>query len=167
MAFVERQLVIAVIDLAHFVQSVRGLGAAEISVLVDRYYREVNQPIADAGGRIVKYFGDGILAVFPPDRASDAVVAAERLRAVVEQLAEEFGLPLELGVNMHLTTVAEGTFGPNDSYDIMGAGVNHAFRMGAGAGTRISEPVYRKLPSEARGDWDKHQPPATYTLAAR
>lgn len=167
MAFVERQLVVAVIDLAHFVQSVRGLGAAETSALVDRYYHEVDPPIAAAGGRIVKYFGDGILAVFPPDRAADAVDAAQRLKAVVEQLADEFGLPLELGVNVHLTTVAEGTFGPSDSYDIMGAGVNHAFRMGAGAGIRISEPVYRKLPNEMRGSWDKHQPPATYTLAAQ
>lgn len=167
MAFIERQLVVAVIDLAHFVQSVRGLGAAQIAGLVDRYYHEVDGPVAAAGGRIVKYFGDGILAVFPPERAPDAVAAAQQLESVVERMAEDMDLPLELGVNLHLTTVAEGTLGPSDSYDIMGAGVNHAFRMGAGAGIRISEPVYRKLASDARGGWDKHQPPATYTLVAR
>jgi hypothetical protein len=46
----------------------------------------------------------------------------------------------------------------------MGAGVIHVFRMGAGPGVRISEPVYRKLPSGERTPWRKNQPPATYTL---
>lgn len=167
MAHIERQLVIAVFDLAHFVQAVRGLGASEVADLVDRYYRDVDGPVTAAGGRIVKYFGDGILAVFPPDRAADAVATAQALTSVVARLAADVGLPLELGVNLHLTVVAEGTFGPNDAYDIMGPGVNFAFRLGVGAGVRISEPVYRKLPSDARSAWDKYQPPATYTLSAR
>jgi hypothetical protein len=39
--------------------------------------------------------------------------------------------------------------------------------MGGGPGTRISEPVFRQLPSEAREAWNKHRPPATYTFDDR
>jgi hypothetical protein len=61
-----------------------------------------------------------------------------------------------------------GEFGPPGArqYDIIGAGVIHLFRMGSGAGIRVSEPVYRQLPSDDRRPWRKHQPPATYTLAS-
>jgi hypothetical protein len=37
--------------------------------------------------------------------------------------------------------------------------------MGGGAGIRISEPIYRKLPNERRGPWQKSKPPATYALS--
>jgi hypothetical protein len=62
--------------------------------------------------------------------------------------------------------VVEGEFGAEGVYDVVGAGVIHTFRMGSGPGVRISEPVYRKLPSARRGSWSKHQPPATYRKVA-
>lgn len=165
MAFAERQLVVVVVDLVHFVQAVRGLPAGQIADLVDRYYRGVHDPITTAGGSIVKFLGDAVLAVFPPDRAADAVVAVQSLGAVLRQLCDEHGVDLELGANVHLSTVAEGHFGVDERYDVIGAGVNHTFRMGAGPGVRISEPVYRKLPNHLRGAWEKHLPPATYSAA--
>jgi hypothetical protein len=36
--------------------------------------------------------------------------------------------------------------------------------MGGGTGVRISEPVYRRLPDDRRGRWQKQKPPATYTF---
>lgn len=167
MAFTERQLVVAVIDLAHFVVAVRQMEAVEIAGLIDRYYRDVDCPITSAGGRVVKYSGDAVLAVYPPERAADAVAAVRSLEEVVRQLGDDHDIDLDVGVNIHLSTVAEGEFGPDGRYDVMGAGVNHAFKMGAGPGVRISEPVYRKLPSDSRAAWQKHQPPATYSLVTR
>ena len=63
--------------------------------------------------------------------------------------------------------MAEAELGLDGTYDVVGMGVIHAFRMGGGAGTRISEPVYRRLPSDRRTPWRKHQPPATYTWEGR
>lgn len=164
MAFAERQLIVVVIDLAHFVHAVRGMGAIEIAELVDRYYREVGERVDAAGGRVVKYLGDAVLAVFPPERAGHAVAAVQSLAPVVRALGSDVGVDLELGSNVHLATVAEGPFGADARYDVMGTGVNHTFRMAAGPGVRISEPVYRKLPNDRRSGWEKHQPPATYWL---
>ena len=88
---------------------------------------------------------------------------------VAHELGGEFGLALDVGANVHLATIVEGTFGAGSSaaFDVIGAGVLHAFRMGAGPGVRISEPVYRKLPNDQRQGWRKHQPPATYLREGR
>jgi class 3 adenylate cyclase len=112
---------------------------------------------------VVKFVGDGCLAVFEPTDAVRAIDAADALRSRVRELGSAHDVELDLGANIHLSTVAEGEFGSARIHDVVGMGVVHTFRMGSGAGTRISEPVYRKLPSERRSPWHKHQPPATYT----
>jgi class 3 adenylate cyclase len=164
--FPERQLVTVVVDLANFTHSVRGMDAPAIASLIDRFYRTVHAEVAEHGGRVVKLLGDGCLIVFPADRALDAVDFVDELRGQVEGMTTPSGNRLGLGVNLHLSTVAEGEFGPDRRYDIVGAGVIHTFRMGGGEGIRISEPVYRKLPSDRRSGWTKRQPPATYTQVA-
>jgi hypothetical protein len=61
--------------------------------------------------------------------------------------------------------VIEFGSGPTRAYDVIGRGVNQTFLLGRGTGIRISEPVYRSLPSAARSPWTKHKPPAIYHLA--
>src|SRR5262249_4681464 len=83
-----------------------------------------------------------------------------------DDLSERHQLRLQLGANIHLATIVEGSFGAGQSRrsDIIGRGVNQTFLLGRGPGIRISEPVYRKLPNEARSAWNKHKPPAIYHL---
>ena len=159
----ERQLVITVVDLARFTQSVSGLTLSEVADLVDGFYRAAGEVLPQHGGRVVKFVGDGCLAVFQPEDALRALEAVEALRSNVQEIGAGHNVDIEMGANIHMSTVAEGEFGLTGSYDIVGMGVIHAFRMGGGPGTRISEPVYRKLPSDRRSPWRKHQPPATYT----
>jgi len=155
----ERPLVLVLVDLARFTQAIAGRPLEEIVQLVDAFYRLAGTVIPDHGGRVVKFIGDGCFAVFEPDDALAALDAIDVLRTQVS------GLGLEVGANVHLSTVAEAELGVDGAYDVIGMGVIHVFRMGGGAGTRISEPVYRKLPSARRSPWQKHQPPATYELA--
>ena len=156
----ERSLVIVLVDLARFTQAIAGRTLEEIVPLVDAFYRVAGTVIPEHNGRVVKFIGDACLAVFDAEDALAALAATEAIRAQVADL----GLGLDVGVNIHLSTVAEAELGVDGVYDIVGLGVVHTFRMGSGAGTRISEPVYRKLPSDRRSSWRKHQPPATYEL---
>jgi class 3 adenylate cyclase len=104
--------------------------------------------------------------VFDEAEASAAVQCVRELAEPVRALGTKHGVALDVGANIHLSVVVDGEFGsgPSRAYDVLGAGVIHVFRMGAGPGIRISEPVYRKLPNDERGPWKKQQPPATYTL---
>jgi class 3 adenylate cyclase len=167
MAFEERQLVVVVVDLARFTRAVAGLDAVAIAGVLDRFYAVAGRVVTERGGRVVKYLGDGCLVVFPPERAAVAVDSVEALADEVRGLAGQVQLDLELGANLHLCTAAEGRYESTGAEDVVGVGVVHAFRIGGGPGVRISEPVYRKLPSDRRGRWAKYQPPSVYSLAVR
>jgi adenylate cyclase len=158
----ERQLAIVLVDLARFTQAVAGLTLQQLVAVLDAFYRSAGTVIAEHRGRVVKFVGDGCLAVFEPSDVMQALEAVEVLRSQVRTLGAEYGLDLDMGANVHMSTVAEADLGLDAGYEVVGMGVIHAFRMGSGAGTRISEPVYRKLPSSRRSPWRKHQPPATY-----
>jgi class 3 adenylate cyclase len=166
MGYPERELVTVVVDLAHFTHSVRGMDATDIASLVDRFYHEVHRAAGEHDGRVVKHLGDGCLVVFDREHAMSALEFVDSLSARIDGLGQLADKDLAVGANVHLCTVAEGEFGPDHQYDIVGAGVIHTFRMGGGAGVRISEPIYRKLPSDRRSGWVKHRPPATYTAVA-
>jgi class 3 adenylate cyclase len=159
----ETKLVLLAADLAGYTKACAHLDALAIAQFLDGWYRQATPILTSRGGRVVKYIGDGVFAVFPETAAVAAVDAASALRQAIERLrGNEWRI--DLGANVHLATVAEGEIGLEDRYDVFGSGVNHLFRMGGGPGIRISEPVYRRLPNEARGPWNKLKPPATYTL---
>jgi class 3 adenylate cyclase len=162
----ERTLVLVLIDLAGFTRAVAGLSAVEIAELLDRFYALSGEIVGEHGGRVVKFSGDNCLAAFEPDHVVDALACVQALRTAVVSMGQDVGVDLDTGANVHLAKVVIGAFGAPyaSGDDVMGAGVIHVFRMGAGPGVRISEPVYRKLPSGERTSWRKHQPPATYTL---
>jgi class 3 adenylate cyclase len=158
--FVERKLVLLVVDLAGYARWASTLSALPLAEFVDGWYRRCAAETSARGGRIVKFMGDACLAIFEPDAARAAVGAA---RALADPPAGE---QLRASANVHIATVAAGDFGPDEDarFDVIGAGVNHLFLMGGAPGIRVSEPVYRQLPNEERAQWRKHRPPATYTL---
>jgi adenylate cyclase len=165
MSIQESKLVLFATDLAGFSRACAHRDALAIARFLEPWYRASVQTIRARGGRVVKLIGDAVFAVFPEDRAVDAVDAAVEVIAELRERPTE-GWRIEAGANIHLAVVAEGEYGPDDDrrYDVLGSGVNHLFSMGGGAGIRISEPIYRQLPNERREAWLKHRPPATYAL---
>ena len=159
-----RKLVITLLDLAGYTRACSGREDTDVAAFLDDYYTLVVNALQQAGGTVVKFIGDAVLAVFEPDQAAAAVSAVLGLDPATVELASRHKVNVSTGANIHLATVAEGELGPPGfrRYDIIGTGVNHTFLMGGGAGVRISEPVYRQLPSDQRGPWDKQKPPAVY-----
>jgi class 3 adenylate cyclase len=161
-AFQEVKRVLLAVDLAGFTRAMSELDALGVAAFLDGYYALVAAAVTQRGGRVVTLMGDAVLAVFDEEAAVSAVECAIAVEAEYGRTgaAERHGT--SVGANIHLATVAEGAFAADGRLDIVGAGVNHVFRMGGGSGVRISEPVYRKLPNERRAAWDKSKPPATY-----
>jgi class 3 adenylate cyclase len=159
--------VIVLIDLARFTQVIAALSLRETVELLDEFYRAAADVIPHAGGRVVKFVGDGCLAAFGEDDALAALGAVDEMAARVRTLGAARGLTMDVGANVHLASVAEAQLGHEQTPDVIGMGVVHTFRMGGGPGVRISEPVYRKLPSGDRAPWQKRQPPALYERSER
>jgi adenylate cyclase len=136
-------------DLARYSRATAGLGPLEVAAFLDDWYRHIVRVVRAHGGRIVKFMGDGCLATFGADACAAAIDAAIALGPAVDDLRARHRLDVELGVNIHLAEVAEGEVGPDDDrrYDVLGSALNDLFRMGGGAGIRISEPVHRNVPA--------------------
>jgi class 3 adenylate cyclase len=165
-AFASRTVVVLVADLEGFAKAFKTRTDAEMAALLDRYYGVAEDTIVDGGGRIVKFIGDALLAVFPESGAAPAVSAASALSRDIERLGREMGIPVRVGVSVHMGPAIEAEFGKGASRrrDVIGRTVNQTFLLGRGPGVRISEPVYRKLPSSERTPWSKNKPPAVYVL---
>ena len=158
----ERMLVMVLVDLARFTHAIAELSLRETTALLDAFYRAAEEVVVEAGGRVVKFVGDGCLAAFEPGEVLTALDAVDDIASRVARLGRERGLVLEVGANVHMANVAEVSLGSGAVAELVGMGVVHTFRMGGGPGVRISEPVYRKLPSAERTPWRKHQPLALY-----
>jgi class 3 adenylate cyclase len=158
--------IIVVLDLAGFARLFQTETDERMAHVVHDYYAACEEVIAKRGGRVIKFMGDGCLAVFPVENAANAVGAVLDMRSRIAEISSQHRISTELGANLHLSSVIEGEFGTGSSKrsDILGRGVNQTFLLGRGAGIRISEPVYRALPSSARSPWNKHKPPAVYHL---
>jgi adenylate cyclase len=97
--------------------------------------------IAKHGGEILKFMGDGLLAIFPvsaPDQAADA--AAQALAAATETLgglevrnARADTAPLRMVIALHYGTVTYGNIGSADRLDftVIGPAVNLVSRAEA------------------------------------
>jgi class 3 adenylate cyclase len=164
--FSSSTLVIFVADLAGFAIAFRTRPDPEMAHFLDKYYSIAEDVIRGASGRIVKFMGDSVLAVFPHSDAPNAVAAAVALETAVRLVAHETGIPVTLGVNVHMGPAVEAELGrgPSRRSDVVGRAVNQAFLLGRGPGIRISEPVYRKLASGERSPWSKNKPPVVYVL---
>jgi adenylate cyclase len=157
------KLVLLSVDLAGFARWAASREALDIAAMLDGWYAQTAAIVELHGGRIVKFMGDGAFAVFPEAACREAIAAGRALLDLSTAAPE-----LRAGVSIHVAQVATGEMGPSSHrrFDVIGVGVNHLFRMGGGAGLRLSEPAYRQLPNAERSSWRKEEPPATYHLVA-
>ena len=118
-------------------------GNVAATQIVTRCTHALGRHLACAGGRIVKYLGDGVLVLF--DDPVAAVQAASRLQDVLEELAGAELRRAPIGVK---TGVALGPIVEHDG-DCYGDPVNVAARLSDRAQTGetlIGESVFANLP---------------------
>ena len=111
------------------------------------------QLMRDYGGQILKFIGDGLLAIFPIDATATATVAANHaMDAAREALATVRGLgadpamagepALEIVVALHAGTVIYGNVGAADRLDftVIGPAVNLVSRV-ENVAKALDEPI--------------------------
>ncbi|SDU26462.1 adenylate/guanylate cyclase domain-containing protein [Stappia sp. ES.058] len=134
--------VIWVSDLRDFTDLTDRLPPEDVLRVLNAYFGVVVAAIAEAGGEVLKFMGDGLLAVFsfdhfasPQDAARTALEAAGAALRGVEALArDEIGAeatPLRSGIALHEGRVFFGNIGGADRLDftVIGRAVNTASRI--------------------------------------
>jgi predicted ATPase/class 3 adenylate cyclase len=144
-------------DIAGHTQAVRDLDPEENLAIIDRALARLAEPVAQFGGRVVRFQGDGFKAVFglPTAQENDpekAVRAALKIQETAAQIASELaaeqamsGFKVRIGINTGLI-VGGGLTEGEDS--VSGMPVNLAARLESAAepGTiLISHDTYRHI----------------------
>jgi adenylate cyclase len=131
---------ILICDLRGFTTMTDRAQHGEIVSLLNRWFEVVGAAISTHRGDILKFMGDGLLAVFPLeedraatcDRALDAALAAiAGTDALNAALAQEGRPPLAFGIGLHWGEVEFGNIGTRDRLDftVIGPAVNLASRL--------------------------------------
>ncbi len=139
---VERDRTVLFSDLRGFTSFSETQPAARVIDVVNCYLNEMTEAILDAGGTLISYMGDGIMAIFgapleQADHADRAVAAARemigpRLERFNEWLAEEgFDHRFAMGVGLNSGTVMAGNVGSEQriEYTAIGDTTNTASRL--------------------------------------
>jgi adenylate cyclase len=129
-------------DLSGFTDFAESTAPDEVAQRLNCYFDCMGEPITAAGGEILKFLGDGLLAVFLEDDGRDrATVAAATLAATEDILAKvhQFNSAIAsagqqaLGIDLalHEGEVTYGNVGTTDRLDftVIGPAVNEASRL--------------------------------------
>ena len=120
----------------------RAEGAAVVAWL-NEHLEAIGDPVAEHGGEVLKFLGDGLLAVFPVDGIDAATACASAMAAATDALARNAALnarraaqcepELDLCLVLHFGDVVYGNIGTARRLDftVIGQAVNEASRMEA------------------------------------
>ena len=110
----------------------------DVIELLNGYFDAMSEPIARHGGEILKFIGDGLLAIFPlsqPSACANLLHAVTEARQAMIALNERNGetgrAPLNYGIGIHVGDVMYGNIGSRSRLDftVIGPAVNMASRL--------------------------------------
>ncbi len=162
----ETSLLVIFVDLTRFASQSQRVGDVELADGIDAYYEQVAASVQDAGGRVVKFVGDGVLIVFPEDQVDRGVEMLLALKEAIDRSMAERGWECRLIAKAHFGTAVAGPFGAvgDKRHDVIGKVVNIAALLDS-AGVTLSVAAFRKLSPPLRRRFKKHTPPVTYIRA--
>lgn len=120
-------------DLRGFTEMSSRASSREVIDTLNQIFECQVPPIERRGGEVLKFMGDGMLAIFPLAAGADATKAGDlALEAADEALAAVAALaPLRIGLALHVGELAYGNIGGSNRLDFtaIGEAVNVAARL--------------------------------------
>jgi adenylate cyclase len=136
----ERYIAVLFADIRGFTTISEGKLPYDVVFLLNRYFRATGQAVEAAGGRLDKFIGDGVMAIFglneePRVACRQALDAARRMALALADLNEamsgDLDQPLRIGIGLHAGPAIVGEMGYARAAQITAIGdtVNTASRL--------------------------------------
>jgi adenylate cyclase len=129
---------VLIFDIRGFTAITNAWPRDDVIGLLNSYFDAIADPIDRNGGEILKFMGDGLLAVFPLEKEHaventfKAVIEAHAAMSVLNDLNAAGGRPpVECGIGVHVGDVMYGNIGSKRRLDftVIGPAVNIASRL--------------------------------------
>ncbi len=117
------------------VRGFTALSAAQAPEVVvarlNEVFEHVGRAVSREGGEILKFIGDGVLAIFPYGSDDGAADACRRALRAAQEALQNLPTDLQVGIGLHRGEVSYGNIGASDRLDftVIGATVNLASRI--------------------------------------
>ena len=131
-----RTVTVLFADLSGYTAIAERLDPEAVKALVDRFLGRLGEEVERVGGRVDKYMGDAVMAIFgapvahedDPERAVRAAVGMQAAMAELNQrLLSDHGIEFALCVGVNTGEVLAGKVG--EDYTVIGDAVNVASRL--------------------------------------
>ena len=138
----EHYVAVLFADIRGFTSISEGKLPYDVVFLLNRYFRASGEAIEAAGGRLDKFIGDGVMAIFglssePELACRQALDGARRMALALAELNEtlsgDLDKPLRIGIGLHSgpTIVGEMGYAETTALTVIGDTVNIASRLEA------------------------------------
>jgi adenylate cyclase len=138
----EQVIAILFCDLRAFTNLAEHRLPFDLVFLLNRFFRAMGEAVEEAGGRVDKFIGDGVMALFgigttPTEGCRNAFEAARRmaihLADINSSLAHDLPEPLRIGIGIHAgpAIIGEMGYGRATGLTAIGDAVNAASRLEA------------------------------------
>jgi class 3 adenylate cyclase/tetratricopeptide (TPR) repeat protein len=137
-----KQVTVLFCDLVGFTPLAERMDPEDVREILDCYFKPWNKAIAAWGGRVEKFIGDAVMAVFgipvagenDPENAIRAALAVrDGLGPFNDELHARYGVRLSMRVGIHTGPVVVGEMGRAGDFTVTGDTVNLASRLESNA----------------------------------
>ncbi len=136
----ERRIAILFADLRGFTKLSEGKLPYDVVFVLNQYFKAMGEAVDSAGGKLDKFIGDGVMALFGIDEGPDegcrrAVDAARRMAAALAQLNDALKMDIDeklrIGIGIHCGPAIVGEMGHGSAMHLTAVGdaVNTASRL--------------------------------------
>jgi adenylate cyclase len=136
----EEEIAILFADLRAFTRMAEHKLPYDVVFVLNRYFRAMGLAVENTGGRLDKFIGDGVMALFgiganPGEGCRQALAAAkamaENLQEINQTLQHDLNEPLRIGIGIHAGPAIVGEMGHGHATSItaIGDAVNTASRL--------------------------------------
>lgn len=138
----EREIAVLFADLRAFTKFSESKLPFDVVFALNQYFRVMGEAVEKSGGRLDKFIGDGVMALFGIQRGVDlgcqnALRAAQEMSLALErlnqQLAQDLEQPFRMGIGIHAGPAIVGEMGYRHAVSVTAVGdtVNTASRLEA------------------------------------
>ena len=166
----EQETVVLFVDLRDFTKLSEKKLPYDVVYILNKYYAVCGEIIEKNGGRLDKFIGDGIMAIFDAESKTDvnsrnAVISANEIsksmKTLNSELKTDFSEDMRFGMGIHAGSMIVGMmgYGKTVTETALGDNVNIAARLEELSKTYRCELVVSKyVADKARVDTDKLKP---------